>query len=97
MTPNKMIPLNDRPAGQIADIAWQQLKPYREAAQTWPIGQEVRESRTCMVCRRCNQSVWFMSDMFELEYQYQESEKLALIVAHIRQRHTSDEGVIDDE
>jgi hypothetical protein len=82
-TPNKMIPLNDRPAGEIADIAKQQLKPYHDAAYNW---QTYTDGR-CNRCTECHQNIWFSKDPQGHEYQYSLDEILALTVAHIRQVH----------
>lgn len=89
-TPNINIPLNDRPPGEIADIAWQQLKPYRNAAQTWPVFQDGRYNR----CRLCSQNIWFTYDASGHTYVYREDEIITLIIAHIRQVHA--EAVTND-
>lgn len=95
-TPNKMIPLNDREPGTLAPVALRALEFIRSAAQTWPIHRVRRDNRNCNVCRMCQQNIWFDKDEEGQEFLYTEAEKLALIVAHIRQRHTSDNGEIDD-
>lgn len=91
-TPNKMIPLNDREPGEIAEIAWTQLKPYQIAARYWPIYQEMRHGDTMgprwvHACRVCTQAVWFNSDEDRVDYNYTDEEKLTLIVAHVRRCH----------
>lgn len=86
-TPNKMIPLNDREPGEIAKIAWQQLKPYRIAAETWPVYRHFRDKRHSMCCRLCTQCLWFVTDITGEIYQYTDEETLTLIVAHIRRCH----------
>lgn len=75
-----------------AHIAQEQLRPYQEAAQTWPVKETMRRdnlqrARWCSVCRECDQSLWFTRDVKGVPYEYTEEEKLALIVAHIRQCH----------
>jgi hypothetical protein len=85
-TPNCSIPLNNRPAGEIADIAWKQLKPYRDAASTWPVTQDGRFNR----CRSCKQNIWFAYDPSGRAYKYENDEVITLIVAHIRQVHSED-------
>jgi hypothetical protein len=95
-TPNIMIPLNNRAPGEIADIAWQQLKPYAEAAATWPIHETIRDGRICNVCRLCKQNIWFKYDEDGQPYKYSYAELQPLLVAHIRQCHTDDNGVIDE-
>jgi hypothetical protein len=75
-------------------IADEQLRPFREAAFTWPIRQELKDNRWCNLCRVCRQNIWFANDERKQPYQYTEDEKLALIVAHIRQCHPNME--VDD-
>jgi hypothetical protein len=92
-TANKDIPLNDRGKGEIAPIAFDQLRPYREAAQTWPVYNEMRDGETMgprwvHACRICTQAIWFNSDENKVAYDYSEEEMLALIIAHIRQCHS---------
>lgn len=92
-TANKDIPYNDRRPGEIASVAIDQLKPYREAALTWPIYEIIRFSETsppreCNVCRECNQNIWFTTDEYGHKYDYNGDEIIALIVAHIRQIHS---------
>lgn len=82
-TPNSNIPLNNRPPGEIAPIAWEQLKPYRDAASTWPVHEDGRFNR----CRVCTQNIWFWHDANGNPYVYETDEIIALIVAHIRQVH----------
>lgn len=88
MTPNKMIPLNDREEGEIAAIAIQQLRPFQEAAEQWPIYYTIRDGRSCMCCRVCKFSLWFLRDIHDQPYQVSDGEKKTLTVAHIRQTHT---------
>lgn len=97
VTPNKIVPLNDREQGEIAEIAWKQLKPYSDAADTWPIRRSLRDARACNICKLCNQNLWFDRDENSTNFKYTEAEIKTLIVAHIRQRHTDDNGVIDLE
>jgi hypothetical protein len=91
-TPNNQIPLNDRPPGTIAGIAWAQLMPYQIAAQTWPIYQEMRAGETMgprwvHACRVCTQAMWFNSDEDKVPYDYTDEEITTLIVSHIRRCH----------
>ena len=83
-TPNVNVPLNDRPKGEIAEVAKRQLRPYQVAASTWPIDHS-GISRLCGVCK---QNLWFYADIYGKPYFYQPGEITALIVAHIRQVHT---------
>ena len=89
-TPNVNIPYNDREPGQIADIAWEQLKPYHIAAQTWPVGEEYRDGRQCNICRKCNQNIWFTTDPANIAFMYEEDAILSLITAHVRQVHAKE-------
>jgi hypothetical protein len=98
LTPITQIPLNNRPPGTIAEIAQTQLQPYRVAAQTWPIYQEMRHGDTMgprwvHACRVCEQAVWFDSDTDKRPYNYTDADKLSLIVAHLRRCH---EGEINE-
>jgi len=88
MTANKNIPLNDREPGEIADVAWAQLKPYREAAQTWPVYKHYEDNRHKNKCRVCSQNIYFDKDEDHNPYDYSDEEILALIVAHVRQCHS---------
>jgi hypothetical protein len=106
LTPNTQIPLNSRPPGTIADIAWTQLQPYRIAAQVWPVYQEARQDestggvRWVHACRTCNQALWFNTDAYKVTYDYTEDEKLTLIIAHIRRCHAdivNEKGEITSE
>ncbi len=79
-----------------AEIAQEQLRPFREAAQTWPVYQEMRRQmrddktkhRWVHACRICGQAIWFNSDENSQPYDYTEEEQLALITAHVRQCHS---------
>jgi hypothetical protein len=90
-TPNVNVPLNARDKGEIAKVAWQQLKPYQDAARTWPIYKLMRDSRHCNLCRVCDQNIYFDSDTEENEYHYTDEDIVSLIIAHIRQTH---EGMV---
>ena len=81
-------------------IAEEQLREYQEAAQTWPVKETMRRDnqhrpRWCSVCRECDQSLWFTRDGKGVPYEYTGEEKLALIVAHIRQCHPTMEVSTD--
>lgn len=82
-TPNVNIPLNKRAPGEVAAIAWQQLKPFQDAAPTWPVFQD----GPCNRCRLCTQNIWSTYDPLGKRFQYGDGEVIALIVAHIRQAH----------
>ena len=82
-TPNKMIPLNDRPKGELADIAKEQLAYWREIADTWPVYTDGR----CNRCAECHQNIWFSKDPQGRDYEYVADEIPALKVAHVRQCH----------
>lgn len=83
LTPNKMIPLNDRPAGEIAPIALEQLEGWRAVAEGWETYSDGRSNR----CKECHQNIWFSRDPQGHEYTYTYHEVLALKVAHLRQCH----------
>lgn len=99
-TPNSSIPLNNRPSGEVAPIAWEQLKPFRDAAPTWPVFQDGPANR----CRLCTQNIWYSYDPLGKKYVYGDDEVITLIVAHIRQVHsevvtndgTEDSAVLGD-
>jgi hypothetical protein len=84
------------------DIADRQLQEWRVRALYWPVFREgryvmigdVQALRWVHACRKCSQAIWFDYDPDGNEYKYSEAEKLALIVAHIRQNHERD---FDDE
>lgn len=86
MTANKMIPLNDREPGEIAQVAIDQLKPYQVAAKTWGVYPDDRATR----CKRCDQCIWFTFDPHGEIYHYDDEEIQSLIVAHIRQVHPNE-------
>jgi hypothetical protein len=86
-TPNKMIPLNDREPGEIAQVAIDQLQPYLIASETWPVYRQYRDERHEMICRVCAQCVWFLSDEHNNPYTYTDEEIRTLITGHIRRLH----------
>ena len=92
--PNNAIPLNDRPPGELAPIAFLQLKPFQEAAIQWPIHEVIRydaddSKRKTMVCRLCDQAIWFLVDEEGHPFTYiYDVDIKPLIVAHIRQLHS---------
>lgn len=67
----------------ISGLALSQLAPYQMAAYDWPRYPDGRAVR----CGKCDQSMYFTEDANEVKYVYTDEEKLALIVAHIRQVH----------
>jgi hypothetical protein len=83
-TPNKMIPLNDRDPGEIADVALEQLKAWESIAESWDVYTDGRSNR----CKECHQNIWFSTDPQRGEYMYAPGEILALKVAHVRQCHS---------
>ena len=89
-TPNVMVPLNSRPPGVIASVAMEQLRSYQRTADNWPVYEVRRDGRDCMVCQKCNESLWFVTDREEQRYVYSEAELTTLKVAHIRQAHDED-------
>jgi hypothetical protein len=89
-TPNKFIPLNDREPGEIADVAKLQLIEWESAVEDWAIALVFRDERWCNICAKCEQNVWFERDKNGIEYRYEPSEILALIVAHVRQNHAEE-------
>jgi hypothetical protein len=86
-TPNVNIPLNKRDTGEVASVAIDQLKPYREAANTWPVYRKFEDERSKNKCRVCDQNLWFTTDINNDDYGYTEDQTLSLIIAHIRQCH----------
>jgi hypothetical protein len=111
MTPNLMIPLNKRETGEIADVALDQLRPYQEAADQWPMhrayhpvyiqvnGEPViahGKTRYGMECRLCGQFIYYISDPNGNAYSYQDGETKTLTVAHIRRQH-EEKVVINDQ
>ena len=106
MTPNTQVPLNNREPGTVAQVAWDQLKPYQIAAQSWPVYQEMRydeaieRQRWVHACRVCEQGLWFNSDENQDPFDYSDAEILTLIVAHVRRSHAdmvNDKGEFDYE
>lgn len=83
MTPNKMIPLNDREKGEIAPVALQQLAEYQKAADGWGIYPDGR----CRRCMECDENIYFTEDSNGVPYTYTDTEIQSLTVAHIRQCH----------
>lgn len=75
---------NDSPRdGTIHGIAIEQLAAYQTQAKDWPRypdGSYVR-------CGHCNQALWRTYDDDGTPFRYEGHEKIALTVAHIRQRH----------
>lgn len=86
-TPNTAIPLNNRHEGQLAAIAHQQLKPFQEAADTWPMFEMQRSGRLAKVCRLCDQVQWFQKDEQGNPYNYSVADLKSILVAHIRRLH----------
>lgn len=75
---------NDSPGnGTIHPIALEQLAKFADVALTWPLVNTGRENR----CQICMQNIWFTSDTKGEVFKYTTDEILALVVAHIRQRH----------
>lgn len=89
-TPNTMVPLNSRPPGHVASVAMEQLRSYQRTADNWPVYEVRRDGRDCMVCQKCHESLWFVTDREEQRYQYADDELRTLKVAHIRQAHDED-------
>jgi hypothetical protein len=82
-TPNKLVPLNDRGPGEIAEVALQELKHWQAVAMVWPVYTDGR----CNRCQECHENLWFTTDPRGGKYQYTDDEILALKVAHLRQCH----------
>lgn len=75
---------NDSPRdGTIHPIGLQQLAQYQELALTWPRYPDGRAMR----CGKCDQNLWFTYDLNGNQFVYADEEKMALVVAHIRQNH----------
>jgi hypothetical protein len=76
---------NDSPGdGTIHPIALGQLVTWQDIALKWPLAQVDRENR----CGVCEQNIWFLCDTKGQVYKYTNDEILALVVAHLRQRHS---------
>jgi hypothetical protein len=86
-TSNVNVPLNNRPKGEIAEIAITQLEAFQLRGRTWPTREVSRDGRHGMECSYCNQMIYFISDPNGILYEYADDELLALTVAHIRQKH----------
>lgn len=78
---------NESP-GEIHPTALTQLAQYQAIAMQWPRYPDGRAIR----CGKCDQSLWFIYDEQDRPFIYDESETLALTVAHIRQRHEGDDN-----
>jgi|SRR5579862_458890 hypothetical protein len=83
-TPNMYVPHNDRPKGEIANVALEQLKAWESIAESWGVYTDGRSNR----CAECHQNIWFSMDAARHPYTYTEEEILALKVAHVRQCHS---------
>jgi hypothetical protein len=101
--PNSDIPLNNRDKGEVAPVAFDQLRPYQEAADQWPMHRathggtaEEGPSRLGMECRFCGQFIYFIEDEDGYPYQYVNDEPKTLTVAHIRRQH-SEKVIINEQ
>jgi hypothetical protein len=88
-TPNIYINHNNRPKGQVAEIALEQLAPFVRAAKGWSLREVNRDNRHGMACSLCNQMIFFISDVNGVLFAYSEDDIQALVTAHIRQLHES--------
>jgi hypothetical protein len=97
-TPNIMIPLNDRPPGEIAPVALEQLAMWENIARGWPVerhchdvynddGKLICNGQPCWCCADCDKTIWFVNDPSGKIFVYADEEILALKVAHVRQCH----------
>lgn len=86
-SPNVNIPLNNRPPGELAPVAFDQLKPFQDAAKDWPMREVYRKNRHGMACSYCDQMLFFLADPTGILYDYSYDEIQSLIVAHIRRSH----------
>lgn len=75
---------NDGKPGELHDIAKDQLALYEKVAPVWPLVSENGYYR----CGQCHQAIWRESDDEGHGYLWQPEEIQALIVAHVRQRHS---------
>lgn len=76
---------NDSPQdGTVHPIGLQQLAAWQAIAMDWPRYPDGRAVR----CGKCDQALWFTSDIGGKPYIYEDHELLALRVAHIRQAHS---------
>jgi hypothetical protein len=83
---------NDSPGdGTIHPIGLRQLAAYQEIAVDWPRYPDGRANR----CGKCDQNLWYTYDLNGNHYVYTDEEKLALVVAHIRQNHPEVHSGID--
>lgn len=83
LTPNLMIPGNDRDSGEIAPLALVELAKWQIIAESWGVYPDGKARR----CMKCDQSIWFICDPHGEQYVYSDEEINALTVAHIRQVH----------
>jgi hypothetical protein len=90
MTPNVNIPLNKREAGEIADVALNQLAEWEAIARPWPMERHIHNDRPSWCCAVCDKTIYFVNDPRGEIYVYTDAEILALKVAHIRQAHSGE-------
>jgi hypothetical protein len=73
----------------ISHVARDQLAAWEELARGWATvamkdpGTEVRVQR----CASCWVGIWRITDEYAKPYRYTDEQKLALVVAHLRQAH----------
>jgi hypothetical protein len=94
-TPNVDIPLNARGKGEVAPVAFDQLRPFQHAAEVWPMRAAWHPANHeldlpgmyGMECRLCKQFIWLIQDEYSEPYDYEDGITKTLTVGHIRRQH----------
>jgi hypothetical protein len=79
-----MIKNDNESRGEIHPTALAVLAQYQTIAIDWPRYPSGRAVR----CGKCDQALYFTTDITGKPYIFEDHEKLALTVAHIRQNHS---------
>lgn len=67
----------------ISSVAKGQLAAWEDIARGWALYND----DICQRCASCHIAVWRLVDEHGTEYRYTSEQRLALIVAHLRQAH----------
>lgn len=79
----------------LAPLAVAQLAKWRVYARQWPLYQE--EGSAYVRCNSCTQAIIPIHDHRGHVYSYTSDQRIALIVAHIRQAHAEAESEVYGE
>lgn len=79
----------------LAPLAVAQLGMWRACALQWPLYQEKNSHH--VRCAQCAQSIIRVADSSNNTYDYTHDQRIALIVAHIRQAHAEVESEVYGE